>query len=503
MLRKAAILGLILLAVGAAVHSWLLTVRRNQRLAAEAYKLKYASEADRYLERYEQWLKLPPDQRDAMPLQLDQHSHTRTNAQIHRQQQERLKADIDELATGQLQASPFAEVLYGPDWHTAVQQYKIQKERREFLLTASLVCIAIGGCAVAMSLLAVAARLIIKALGRLRKRPGGARLPQDKAIDRPAEQAGIEHQQTVTDDQPARIPLKQTLNLDPPARQKASPPPRSPAQHGSAPDPRLPDKAAPPPSTTAENPPHRQPGETRKIPLVTSPTPLEPKGKHRTRLPQTKNARQNRQTPLSNQPTRPLRTKRDGTGTLEIEQSLQARTEDLARQMDQLKRMARGAQLTAVEQSAPLNDALKELTHQVSAIREYAAHQQQRLEKLQDGYDWNIIRTFCLRLIRCIDNLELKIERLCDQGLETKHLEDVRDELVFALESSGVEQFRPQINSPYRGQEKSTEVVKERQPCDNPQKAGTIAKVVRPGYHYFIDENTVKVVRAAQVKLFG
>jgi len=196
MLRKAAILGLILLAVGAAVHSWLLTVRRNQRLAAEAYKLKYASEADRYLERYEQWLKLPPDQRDAMPLQLDQHSHTRTNAQIHRQQQERLKADIDELATGQLQASPFAEVLYGPDWHTAVQQYKIQKERREFLLTASLVCIAIGGCAVAMSLLAVAARLIIKALGRLRKRPGGARLPQDKAIDRPAEQAGIEHQQT-------------------------------------------------------------------------------------------------------------------------------------------------------------------------------------------------------------------------------------------------------------------------------------------------------------------
>jgi len=40
------------------------------------------------------------------------------------------------------------------------------------------------------------------------------------------------------------------------------------------------------------------------------------------------------------------------------------------------------------EHSKPLNSAINELTQQVSAIREYAACQQDRLEKLQDGYDW-------------------------------------------------------------------------------------------------------------------
>ncbi|UCF17594.1 MAG: hypothetical protein JSW59_09060, partial [Phycisphaerales bacterium] len=61
------------------------------------------------------------------------------------------------------------------------------------------------------------------------------------------------------------------------------------------------------------------------------------------------------------------------------------------------------------ESPKPIDSTLNDLTEQVSAIREYAANQQGRLEKLQDGYDWNIIRTFCLRVIRCVDNLENRI----------------------------------------------------------------------------------------------
>jgi len=155
------------------------------------------------------------------------------------------------------------------------------------------------------------------------------------------------------------------------------------------------------------------------------------------------------------------------------------------------------------EHSKPLNSAINELTQQVSAIREYAACQQDRLEKLQDGYDWNIIRTFCLRVIRCIDNLEGRISRLGEKDVKEIHLEEVRDELIFALESSGMEQFEPEINSQYRGQEKYAEAVKDKQQCDNPKQTGTIAKVIRPGYQYFINEGNIKVVRPAQVKLFA
>lgn len=163
----------------------------------------------------------------------------------------------------------------------------------------------------------------------------------------------------------------------------------------------------------------------------------------------------------------------------------------------------RTVHLDMPEHSKPLDDTLEELTEQVSAIRQYTAFQQNRLERLQDGYDWNIIRTFCLRVIRCIDNIESRIDRMTEQHVETTHLEEVRDELTFALESGGVEQFEPKVNSDYRGQEKYAEALKDKQRSSKAKQTGKIAKVIRPGYQYFIDEENVKVVRPAQVKLFA
>ncbi len=151
----------------------------------------------------------------------------------------------------------------------------------------------------------------------------------------------------------------------------------------------------------------------------------------------------------------------------------------------------------------PIDNTLNDLTEQVSAIREYAANQQDRLEKLQDGYDWNIIKTFCLRVIRCVDNLDSRITKLANKKAQRTHLEEVRDELIFALESSGIEQFEPDTDTEYRGQEKFAEAVKEKMACDDPEQAGKIAEVIRPGYQYFIDDENVKIVRPAQVKLYA
>jgi len=180
-----------------------------------------------------------------------------------------------------------------------------------------------------------------------------------------------------------------------------------------------------------------------------------------------------------------------------------AQSEGLEKQTAEFKRRARSIQQSSLKNSKPVEDSIRELAQQVSAIREYAAHQQERVNKLQDGYDWNITRNFCLRVIRCIDNLESRIDRLSKQGIDTTNLEEIRDELVFALESNGVERFEPEINSDYRGQEKNTEAVKDKEDSDNPDMTGKIAKIVRPGYRHFVDEENVKIVRPAQVKLFG
>lgn len=155
-----------------------------------------------------------------------------------------------------------------------------------------------------------------------------------------------------------------------------------------------------------------------------------------------------------------------------------------------------------VAAAEPASNGLSELTQEVSAIREFAAQQQDRVRQLQEGYDWTIIKRFCLRIIRCVDNLDGRIEKLADTGQEIGCLEDVRDELIFALESSGVEQFEPETDKNYKGQEKLAEAIREREPCDNDELSGMVAKVVRCGYKYVLNENDEKIVRTSQVKLY-
>ncbi|UCF15675.1 MAG: hypothetical protein JSW59_19955, partial [Phycisphaerales bacterium] len=65
------------------------------------------------------------------------------------------------------------------------------------------------------------------------------------------------------------------------------------------------------------------------------------------------------------------------------------------------------------------------------------------------------------------------------------------------------EQFEPETNSEYRGQEKYAEAVKDKLDCDDPEQTGRIANVIRPGYQYFINDENVKIVRPAQVRLYA
>ena len=125
------------------------------------------------------------------------------------------------------------------------------------------------------------------------------------------------------------------------------------------------------------------------------------------------------------------------------------------------------------------------------------------MEKLQNGYDWNIIKSFCLRIIRCIDNIEKRIEVLERDEVDMTGYEEIRDELIFALESNGLEQFVPELKSDYREQEKYIEAVKEKEHTETPALKGKIAKVLRRGYRCIIDDENIKVVRTARVKLFG
>lgn len=474
MLKKSAIFGILLLVIGGSVLAKVLNDRRNERRRAASYRIKYGSEPDEYLKRYDEWLKLPSEQREAMPLQVNGYGQAKTEEQLQAEQKERLIADLNRLAAGQLDAHPYADVLYGENWRDEVLKHVKRQELSEFVLTGSVVCTSIGAITFGLCLILWVARLLIAGVSRLAGAWVGPDLADNQGSSEKAGGSIKEPSDTLS------VGATQAGNFRPCI---------------SA------DSAQPDDGSDCRALRTARPRKNRKkIQVViagqkTAKCEKAPKNSAERGVSDMVDCREDE--PV-NQAV--LTQRRDDAAILE--ESLKAHAKELERQMEEFKRM-HNARQSAPEQSNPLNGALEDLTEQVSAIREYASAQQERVEKLQEGYDWSIIRTFCLRVIRCIDNLEGRIERLSGEDAETKHLEEVRDELIFALESGGVEQFAPELNSPYHGQEKSTEAVKEREDCDDAAKAGTIAKVVRPGYRYFVDEGNLKVIRSAQVKLFG
>lgn len=379
------------------------------------------------------------------------------------ERQEKLKtklSKLDEMIGDEIDIRHFNNVVYDEDHQQESAKYKRREETRGLILTASGMFMLSGGAILSWLLLLGMARLLIRGSSHLYKFSTDFLRSRKKAKDKQLTEAKVDGKETEQEQKPHEH------------------------QNGSC-------------------------GEVEKHSKVAVNSGWENFNKncanrHEPAFSQTATSKRGKSS-AENHSAKPGES---AVGTQKVavllsdEESV-AQSEGLEKQMAEFKRMAHGVQPSSLEHSKPVEDSIRELTQQVSAIREYAAHQQERVKKLQEGYDWNIIRNFCLRVIRCIDNLENRINRLSKQDIDTTDLEEVRDELVFALESNGVEQFEPEIDSDYRGQEKNTEAVKDKEDSDNPNMTGKIARVVRPGYQYFVDEENVKIVRTAQVRLFG
>ncbi|UCE98948.1 MAG: hypothetical protein JSV82_07135 [Planctomycetota bacterium] len=523
MLKKSAVIALALLFVGVASLAWLLGEKRKEQQQSARYKLNDASESKQYLKQYNQWLQLPPDERGHLPWGLNEDGSAKSKEQLLQEQRERLKADLDKLAANEIQIYPFTDILYGQGWQEELGKYKARKEFRESILTASILFTSAGGTILAWCLLLWAARFFIKGafrlrtlfagfISRLRKAWGQYIIKADAQQDREdSDPKQRSHKQQGQVERRSEVLVnsgwhnfKETPGANHPAGRQPSRLQRALGLRSKrCPNETLKNSNLVGNSTvgeTAENQKTSDEAEKTAVLLADQQSLGFEKP-----LKVAADALKLNTMQLNNLSQDVCRTASSDAqeGPVKLDDLLKAQTENLEKQVTEFRQMAQNVQQTALEHSRPLENGLKELTQQISAIREYAAQQQDRMEKLQDGYDWNIIRTFCLRVIRCIDNLENRIAQLAERNAETAQLEEVRDELVFALESSGIEQFKPQLNSDYRGQEKRAEAVKSKLSCDDPNMHGRIAEVIRPGYQYVIDEENIKVVRMAQVKLFG
>ncbi len=461
MFKKTIILASVLLFISGAVFTFVNTEKNKEQQQAAVYRAKYGSELEKYVSQYSRWPTLSPERKEQLLAKLEGRGSGETAQQLREKQRQRLQADMDRLVTGEAEIYPFAENFYGRDWQRQVLRYKAKRERTELVLTASLMGIAISSPVFAWCILLLTARGSIKVTRYLKK----------VLID--------SYHELKSDEKRDRIKAVFVLlfgpilsRLEKPHQQKKPAEKPKPSQQSVQPKPEL-EKGLQPLSISDD--------DDEKIETLYTDQPPEPQ-------------EQILQKPVATA----------------AEQTDEKETGDLQTQIDQLNQQTCSLlnECETVQQDTAGNDktienSIKNLTDQVSAIREYASNQQGRMQKLQDGYDWNIIRNFCMRIIRCIDNLENRITRLGSQGADTTELKLIRDEVIFSLESSGIEQFTPELNSSYRGQEKLAEAISQRQPCEDPKHNGKIADVVRPGYRYCIDEDNFKIVRTAQVKLFG
>ncbi|MBN2454987.1 MAG: nucleotide exchange factor GrpE [Sedimentisphaerales bacterium] len=481
MIKKLVIISIFLSVGGGGVFAWLLINERNEQQQVAQYRQKYDCELDEYMQKYSRWSDTSEYLRGPIPSWNGNGNGTKTKVQLKREQKERLKADLEKLASGDMGVYPFANVLYGQDWQNELKKYKARKELGEFGLFASLLCGIVGAASFSSYLLYLLVKLLnkcfcslSKSLSRImfRQKKTELKSVQTKEHAERKDTPQVRRQQT----QPPRV-IKALVDsrwadfnrnyrkwYEPAASQQGS---------GQA----------------DENKFTKSVEFSEKVAVVLGSSGTE----------QEKNSSE-----LSAEVNNALGTE-CATAVVEVGPDDNIRSE-----------FENTDTLNNAQDGNGLDNTLRELTEQVSAIREYAADQQDQVRKLQDGYDWSIIRKFCLRVIRCIDNIDSRIEKLSELARDSNtkaenlkndmtiaHLNEVKDELIFTLESSGIERYEPKYMSDYRGQEKTAEVLKSRENCDDSKQRGKIAKVARAGYRYVIDDETARIIRPAQVRLFG
>ena len=502
MLQKCTILGLVLLLAGGAAFGWLYSEMQNERREAQRLAPANSLGSQEYLEKYGRWYQLSPEQQNQLVLELNNEQKSKSADQVGQEQQARLKADLDKLAAGQMNPGDIADFLYGRGWESQVEEYRKHREQVETAQTISIVCLSIGGVLFGSCAIFWLLRLVVRAIHALKNRSSE---PQMQTEPEAAELTDLE----LDDAEPPKEPDAAASEEQPKQRRRLL----TLSETAGEPQPGVggaePGASVSQPLTSIDdlfNAPPGRTGPREAAPATTRPSSPSSAGqvaREESGVALLLADEDSHEKEWSPQAQWSLQSVPEGQKVSTAKDSLKEQADDLQKQLAEFKQMAQSVQQVTREQANPLGSTLKELTQQVSAIREYAASQQNRVEKLQDGYDWGIIRTFCLRVIRCIDNLEGRLATLPKGDSALSHLEEIKDELLFALESSGVEQFQPELNSDFHGQEKLAEALKEKQPAKKPEQAGRIARVIRPGYRYLIDDENYRVVRTAQVKLYG
>lgn len=431
-----------LLALLPGLTGWciVLTQKQIQQNRRDNYHHLSQQQKDEFLQKYEEWNRLSEREKMENPWGSGPYGGPEIQKKLMLHQEERLLADLPELAAETDLPEELGEMLYGPGWKLKVRQYQKQIEYQEILGVFSSILLLTGSLVL---LIGILVRLTALRRNKKSKADEKAKLPTT-AGPTAADKNSSAQPSTVSQEKKEKEEEEEVhlfTRKSPRQKPSARPCANTPSESIEHPKPTIPRTAA----SLKSSPPAVSPAESSSS--------------------------------LSGGAAAALLTEPEPAVSDPI--------------------------LSSLMTPMPVVQGLSDLSEQMSAIREFAAEQQNQVKKLQDGYDWMLIKRFCLRIIRCVDNIEDRMRQLQKDNQDISVLKDIRDEILFALESSGLEPFEPEVGLEYRGLERYAEAIKEKESTSEPAKSGRIAEVVRPGYQYLINDEEVKIVRCAQVKLYA
>jgi len=145
---------------------------------------------------------------------------------------------------------------------------------------------------------------------------------------------------------------------------------------------------------------------------------------------------------------------------------------------------------------------LKEVDDKIAPFEKVAREKNDELKEYKKGYDYSKNKSIIDGVIETIDfikNAEKKIE-IKDEVLKS-YFSTTKDKLIIILSNSGIEPFKPELNSQSL-EDHGCEVDINTEKTDDEKKNNLICEVLKEGYKIQLTDSNIKIVRKALVKVY-
>ena len=145
---------------------------------------------------------------------------------------------------------------------------------------------------------------------------------------------------------------------------------------------------------------------------------------------------------------------------------------------------------------------IRDIDGSLRGLASYIDENSKRTRRLEEGYDFQILKNFVRQIIREINGLKIAIDKTEDKDKKST-MQDTIDALVELLDRNSIVQITPEIGSCYAGQEKFAECTSQKFFTEDDELNGRVASVIREGYQYEFNDGSIRVLEPAKVILFS